>query len=88
MEFMNGMTYFVPGLCSSLSNSRELLRQYKGGGVMCHKDTATGIAIVTLNHVERKNALSGTYSLYVFLIYPNLLLIKYINYPCRSGMNS
>ena len=45
--------------CSGLSKSRELLLQYKGGGVVCHKDSATGIAVVTLNHVQRKNALSG-----------------------------
>jgi aerobic-type carbon monoxide dehydrogenase small subunit (CoxS/CutS family) len=49
------------GYCSSsqLSEIRDQLKQYQGGGVDLEKNAETGIAVLTLNNTKRKNALSG-----------------------------
>lgn len=46
--------------CSSIiKKARDKLGTLGDGQVSLHKDDATGIATVTLQHQQRKNALSG-----------------------------
>ncbi|XP_070196391.1 ethylmalonyl-CoA decarboxylase-like [Littorina saxatilis] len=50
----------VRQLSSQLAEIREQLGQYRAGSVDLTKNNDTGVAIITLNNPQRKNALSGS----------------------------
>lgn len=53
------MSYNFSALTWRHCSYRAHLEQYGGGSVHCEKDSHSGIAVITLDHVEKKNALSG-----------------------------
>lgn len=38
---------------------RDWLLNFKGGSVKLEKDSSSGVAVLTLDHAEKRNALSG-----------------------------
>lgn len=49
------------GMGDNFESIREFLYQFTGGTVALQKDESTGVATISLDYPEKRNAMSGRY---------------------------